>query len=144
MSFFLLKKISLILWNIRPETPPNTPQRVQIYAQQTEHDQHVLDSPEHHCLPNPSGNNLPSHRFNLLNIPGPPSALPNNNNTDPFAAPGQAAIYNGQTYNNLSPHLAAHLAAMLMMPAQATVYNGQSYNLPPDLAAHVAAMPAQH
>ena len=108
-----------------------------------------MDSPEHHRLPNPSGNNLPPPRFNLLNIPGPPSAFPNNNNTDLFAAPRQAAIY---TYNNLSLDLAACLAAMPTMPAQhqttapaqATVYNGQSYNLPPDLAACVAAMPAQH
>ena len=37
----------LILLNIRPETPPNTPQRVCIATQQSECDSHVLDSLEH-------------------------------------------------------------------------------------------------
>ena len=44
---FLFIFFPLIPLNIRPETPPNTPQRVRIAAQQSERDSHVLDSPEH-------------------------------------------------------------------------------------------------
>src|SRR6266568_7843692 len=70
--------------NIRPEIPPNTPQRVRIAAQQSERSQRVLDSPEHRRSPNPHGNYLPPPRLNLPNIPAARPALPNNN-ADPFA-----------------------------------------------------------
>jgi len=43
-------------------------------------------------------------------------AIPNNN-ADPFAPPGQPAVYNGQAYNHLPPELAAHVAAVAAMPA---------------------------
>ena len=105
-----------IFLNIRSETPPNTPQRVQISAQQTEH---VQDSPEHCHLLNPAGNNLPPSRFNLPNIPPAVPAL-SNHNADPFGAPGQPAIYNSQTYDNLPAGLAAQVAALPLLPAAPT------------------------
>ena len=94
--------------NIRPETPPNTPQRVWIAAQQSEHDSRVLDSPEHHCLSEPHNSCIPPSRFNLPNMPAPFPAV-SNSSVDPFAAPGQPAVLNGQVYNNLPAGLAAQV-----------------------------------
>ena len=165
-SFILLLFFPLILLNIRPETPPNTPQRVRIAAQRSERDSRVLDSPEHRRLSEPHGSRIPPPRLNLPNIPAPvPASVFSNNNADPFAAPGQPTVYNGQTYNHLPPDLAARMAAMTAMPAPARrqrrnfqnlapplppiqpvapppppqpVYN----NLPANLAAQLAALPA--
>ena len=53
-------------------------------------------------------------------MPAPFSAIPNSS-VDPFAAPGQPAVLNGQVYNNLPAGLAAQVAAvapMASMPAQ--------------------------
>jgi hypothetical protein len=100
---------------IRPETPPNTPQRVHIYAQQAERDSCVLDSPEHCRLSEPQSSRMPPPRFNLPQIPAPVPAVPNSS-VDPFAAPGQPAVLNGQIYNNISAGLAAQVAALAAMP----------------------------
>ena len=97
--------------NIRPETPPNTPQRAHIAAQQSERDRHVLDSPEHCRLSEPLNNHIPPPRFNIPNIPTGPPAVPNNS-VDPFVVPGQPAVLNGQVYNNLPADLAAQVAAL--------------------------------
>jgi len=99
---------------IRPETPPNTPQRVRIAAQQAERDSRVLDSPEHRHLSEPHSSRIAPPRFHLPNIPAPLPAGPSNN-VDPFAAPGQSAVLNGQTYNNLPAGLAAQVAAVAAM-----------------------------
>ena len=160
-SFFcsLFIFFPLISLNIRPETPPNTPQRVCIAAQQAEHDIHVLESPEHHCLSEPHSSHIPPPRFNLPNVPAPLPAV-RNNSVDPFTAPGQPAVYNGQTYNHLPAGLAAQMAAMPALwqcqshqtlqnpappapppqiPAPPQVYQ----NLPAGLAAQVAALNSQ-
>jgi len=105
--------------NIRPETPPNTPQRVRIAAQQAERDSRVLESPEHRRLSEPHSSCIPPPRFNLPDISAPLPAVPNSS-VDPFAAPGQPTVYNGQAYNNLPAGLAAQVAAlgaMAPMPA---------------------------
>ena len=47
----------------------------------------------------------------MPNIPAPLPAVPNSS-VDPFAAPGQPAVYNGQAYNNLPAGLAAQVAAL--------------------------------
>jgi hypothetical protein len=112
---FILLFFLLILLNIRPETPPNTPQRVRIAAQRSERDSRVLDSPEHRHLSEPHSSRIPPPRFNLPNIPAAFPAVPNSS-VDPFAAPGQPAVYNGQTYNHLPPDLAACMAAITAMP----------------------------
>ena len=155
----------LIPFNIRPETPPNTPQRVHIAAQQSERDSRVLDSPEHRHLSEPHSSRIPPPRLNLPNIPAPLPAVPNSS-VDSFAAPGQPAVYNGQTYNHLPPELAARMAAMAAMPtapARRQRRNNQTpapplppiqpvappppplqvyHNLPANLAAQLAALPA--
>jgi hypothetical protein len=43
----------------RDETPPNTPQRARIVAQQNERDNRFLDSPQHHRLPHAQTGALP-------------------------------------------------------------------------------------
>ena len=101
---------------IRPETPPNTPQRARIFAQQAECDSRVLDSPEYHRLSEPHSSHIPPPRLNLPNVPAPMPAVPNNS-VDPFASHGQPVVYNGQTYNHLPPELAARMAALTAMPA---------------------------
>ena len=112
VNIYILLFSTLILLNIRPKTSPNTPQRVCIAAQQSERDSCVLDSPKHRCLSEPHSSRIPPPRLNFPNIPALVSApAPFNNNANPFAAPGQPAIYNGQTYNHLPPDLAAHIAA---------------------------------
>jgi len=162
LYFIIFPLISLI---IRPETPPNTPQRARIAAQQSERDRRVLDSPEHRRLSEPHNNRIPPPRLNLPNIPGPFPAV-SNNNADPFVAPGQPTVYNGQTYNHLPPDLAARMAAMPAMPARRQRRNFQTiqnpavslpsiqpvappppppqvyHNLPADLAAQLAGLPA--
>jgi hypothetical protein len=96
----------------------------------------------------------------LPNIPAPLPAVPNSS-VDPFAAPRQPVVLNGQTYNNLPAELAAQVAAMAPMPAprlrrgrraaqnpapplppiQPQVPPPQVYqNLPAALAAQVAAL----
>ena len=55
----------------------------------------------------------------MPNIPAPLPAV-SNSSVDPFAAPGQPAVLNGQVYNNLPAGLAAQVAAlgaMAPMPA---------------------------
>ena len=102
-----------------PETPPNTPQRVWIAAQQAERDSRVLDSPEHQRLSEPHSSRISLPRLNFGNIAAPFPVVPNSS-VDPFAAPGQPAVYNGQAYNNLPAGLAAQVAAvapMAPMPA---------------------------
>ena len=99
---------------IRPETPPNTPQRARIFAQQAERDSRVLDSPEHRRLSEPHSSRIAPPRLNLPHIPAPFPAGPSNN-VDPFAAPGQPVVFNGQTYNNLPAGLAAQMAAVAAM-----------------------------
>ena len=47
-------------------------------------------------------------------IPAPVPAA-SNSSIDPFAAPGQPAVFNGQTYNNLPAGLAAQMAAVAAM-----------------------------
>jgi len=47
----------------------------------------------------------------LPDISAPLPAVPNSS-VDPFAAPGQPAVYNGQTYNHLPAGLAAQVAAL--------------------------------
>ena len=116
---FISSPQTQISLNIRPETPPNTPQRVRIAAQQSERDSRVLDSPEHRRLSEPHSSRVPPPRLNLPNIPAPLPAG-SNSSVDPFAAPGQPAVYNGQVYNNLPAGLAAQVAqvaAMAPMPA---------------------------
>ena len=39
-----------------------------------------------------------------------------NSSVDPFAAPGQPVVYNGQTYHHLPPELVARMAAVAPMP----------------------------
>ena len=102
----------------------------------------------------------------MPNIPAPFSAA-SNSSVDPFAAPGQPVVYNGQTYNHLPPDLAARMAAMTAMPtapARRQRRNNQTSaplppvqpvappppplqvynNLPANLAAQLAALPAMH
>ena len=99
----------------------------------------------------------------MPNIPAPVPAVPNSS-IDPFAAPGQPAVLNGHTYNNLPAGLAAQVAAVAAMapmparrqyrsrrvvenpapplpPVQPPVPPPQVYqNLPVALAAQVAAL----
>ena len=102
---------------IRPETPPNTPQRAQIAARHAERNRRVLDSPEHHHLPNAVVNQIPPPRLYLANVPQPLPGIPNHN-ADPFAAPGQSAIYNGQIFPYFAPTLAAQPAALPALSIQ--------------------------
>ena len=90
-SSFILLFFPLILLYIRPETPPNTPQRARIAAQRSERDSRVLDSPEHRRLSEPHSSRTPPPRLNFPNIPTPLPAVPNSS-VDPFAAPGQPAV----------------------------------------------------
>jgi len=120
MSLFISSYQTHSSVTIRPETPPNTPQRVRIYAQQAERDSRVLDSPEHRCLSEPQSSRMPPPRLNLPHIPAPVPAVPNSS-VDPFAAPGQPAVLNGQTYNNLPAALAAQVAALAAMPPMPAV-----------------------
>ena len=75
-----------------------------------------MDSPEHRRLSEPHSNHIVLPRLNLPNISAPLPAI-SNNNADPFAPPGQPAVYNGQAYNHFPPELAAHVAAVAAMPA---------------------------
>ena len=89
-------------FRLRPETPPNTPQRARIAAQQHERTNRILDSPQRHRTPH-----IAPLRFNNAPLPLP---LPNTNiPDDPFAPAPGPVHFNGQQYNNLPPHLAQQL-----------------------------------
>jgi len=78
MAFKILELIS------RSETPPNTPQRAQIAAQRSEHDNRIMDSPQHHSAPHAirsPGRVAPINLGLPLHVPQP---APGNN---PFLAP---------------------------------------------------------
>ena len=58
----------------RPETPPDTPQHVQIAAQQLDQNNQILESPQARCSPD-----LPQqvHLYPLhFHIPAPPIPIP--------------------------------------------------------------------
>lgn len=90
------------------ETPPNTPQRARIAAQQRERSNRTLDSPQRHRTPHHtiSPPILPLH-FNIP--PPPPVAVPGD---DPFAIPApvcEPVDFNGHQYRHLPQHLAEAL-----------------------------------
>ena len=101
-------------FRLRPETPPNTPQRARIAAQQHERNNRILDSPQRHRTPH-----IAPLRFNNAPLPLP---LPNTNiPDDPFAPAPGPVHFNGQQYNNLPPHLAQqlqNLPALHLPPAR--------------------------
>ena len=95
--------IFLILYEYRPETPPNTPQRAQAAARQNERDNRNLDSPQHRRVPqhaNPP--QIAPLQFNNIPIPQAP-LLPDPD--DPFAPPPPPV----QQYQHLPQHLAQQL-----------------------------------
>ena len=90
------------------ETPPNTPQRARIAAQQLERSNRTLDSPQRHRTPHQAiPPQIPPLHFN---IPlAPPIIIPGD---DPFAIPPpvhQSVQFNGHQYHHLPPHLAEAL-----------------------------------
>lgn len=107
----------------RPETPPNTPQHACIAAQQFEHDGHIFNSPEFHCVPAPA--QVPQIEPIQFNNPRLPLPLPlqpiHQPNHDPFAAPALPAlpppvIFNGHQYQHLPANLANMVAALPPLP----------------------------
>ena len=106
---------------VRPETPPNTPQRARNAAHQHERNQRIMDSPQNRRSPNPQRVYIPPLQFGIPQLHAPL------NHGDPFGggpmlppAPPVApasAIYNGHTYHHLPPDLVAHMAALPAAPA---------------------------
>ena len=97
------------------ETPPNTPQRARIAAQQRERSNRTLDSPQRHRTPHHtiSPPILPLH-FNIP--PPPPVAVPGD---DPFAIPApvcEPVDFNGHQYRHLPQHLAEALRNLQSEP----------------------------
>ena len=88
------------------ETPPNTPQRARIAAQQHERSNRTLDSPQRHRTPHQGTRQIPALNFNTP-LP-PPVVVPGD---DPFAVPVQMAPVhaNGHQYLHLPQHLAEAL-----------------------------------
>ena len=80
------------------ETPPNTPQRARIAAQQHERSNRTLDSPQRHRTPHQGTRQIPALNFNVP-LP-PPVVVPGD---DPFAVPVQNAPVQ---YQHLPQHLA--------------------------------------
>ena len=72
----------------RPETPPNTPQRVRIAAQQLERNQRIMDSPQNRRSPNPQGIQVPPLQFGISQWPAGPTF--SNHHNDPFG--GRAMV----------------------------------------------------
>ena len=111
-SFFLVIKLKLTLF-YRAETPPNTPQRARIAAQQLDRSNRTLDSPQRHRTPHQANPpHIPPLRFNGPPPPPPPPlplvAIPED---DPFAVPasvvpGHGPVhFNGHQYQHLPQHL---------------------------------------
>ncbi|KAJ7347066.1 hypothetical protein DFH08DRAFT_809808 [Mycena albidolilacea] len=83
----------LILSQTLDQTPPNTPQRARIAAQRNERDNCVLDSPQHHCVPQnwpyiaPPFQQAQDDVFGGGPVPGLQAFLANLNFQDGYAAP---------------------------------------------------------
>ena len=109
----------------RAETPPNTPQRARIAAQQLERLNRTLDSPQRHRIPHLANPPLIPLNYNApppLDLPvvipgddpfalppGPPVVVPGD---DPLALPAparEAVHFNGHQYHYLPQNLAAAL-----------------------------------
>ena len=114
-SFFLF--LLKILFFIRAETPPNTPQRARAAAQQLERSNRTLDSPQRHRTPHrPTPPLIPPLNFN---VPPPPPAVIVAGD-DPFALPAPApepVHFNGRQYQHLPQHLAEALQNLAPVPA---------------------------
>src|SRR5271168_352284 len=102
----------------RPETPPNTPQRVRAAARQNERNNRTLDSPQHHRTPHqPLHPRIPPLQFNNVPVPQAPpppqDAIPPD---DPFAQPAPVH-FNGHQYHHLPPELAQGLQNLNALPS---------------------------
>jgi hypothetical protein len=101
---------------VRAETPPNTPQRARIVAQQLERSNRTLDSPQRHRTPHhPVPPLIPPLNFN---VPPPPPVVVAGD--DPFALPAPApepVHFNGRQYRHLPQHLAEAIQNLAPVPA---------------------------
>jgi hypothetical protein len=135
--FYLFSKIKInIDLMYRPETPPNTPQRVRAAARQNERNNRTLDSPQHHRTPHqPVQPHIPPLQFGGIPLPQHPP-LPGNMviPDDPFALPAQvpaAVHFNGHQYGHLPQHLAQQLQNLPPVPLP-LLHQGQGRGqLPP-------------
>lgn len=99
-----MNDLSVYLFENRPETPPNTPQRAQAAARQNERDNRNIDSPELRRIPHNAG---PPPHIPPINLPIPhPLPIPENLMIpdDPFGPPPPV-----QQYQHLPQHLAEQL-----------------------------------
>jgi hypothetical protein len=110
IPFFFLLLIKLIFY--RAETPPNTPRRARIAAQQLERSNRTLDSPQRHRTPHQAIlPPIPPLQFNGP-PPPPPLIIPGD---DPFALP-PPVHFNGHQFNNLPQHLAQQVRNLPALP----------------------------
>lgn len=149
--------IHLKLSFIRPETPPNTPQRVRIAHQQNERNARVLDSPQQQRVPRvtPGAIHFPNQQPANLNagpIPfalGPGNAAPIN---VPAAVPNIPMPAPAVPLPVPVPNIPAHIPAPVPnvpddpfapIPGNVQVqFGGIQYNhLPAALAQQMAAIP---
>jgi hypothetical protein len=107
----------------RPETPPNTPQRMRIAAQTLERNSRVLGSPPTRHTPHQP--RIPQIEPLQFAVPHPPpvpaiAAAVHIVNDDPFGVrnPVPPVVnFNGHNYANLPANLAQQLAALPPLPA---------------------------
>ena len=76
----------------------------------------------------------------MPNVPAQFPAVPNSS-VDPFAAPGQPAVYNGRTYNNLPAGLAAQVAALGAVAPMPALHQHRSRRAPENPAPAPAPLP---